>query len=333
MIRCPLDRYPDTERHARLLNQLQAQNMKLYCTPIVNLFAQAGEPIRVSHQKDSYPVRVDARKQQAYEVVQIRNVMRVEKSGEGEASEEVLPFYAIRHGGQKEAPRFYWHASRETSIRQDDRGTDVALHLVDLQFNPVRPAAEVLSLDLLCSNRDLPEQIPFGGSQSGTHTDFSLPGHSMVKRVRLLRKPSASLRQPDKRGLQWRLISHLSLNYMSLVGSGKQALQEMLALYNLTDSPTTLRQIQGISRIHSQPGVTRIADGHFAGFVRGTEIELTLDEDYFVGGGLYLFASVLERFFALYCAPNSYSRLHLKTTHSTEEVAAWPARAGEAIVI
>ncbi|TDR79832.1 type VI secretion system baseplate subunit TssF [Paludibacterium purpuratum] len=332
-IRCFLSAFPDSERHHRLLTGLQPQHFKLGCTPMINLFAQPGEPIRVTHQKAGYPVTVDARRPQGYEVVQIRKVTRVEKSGEGELSQEVLPFYALRHGSGEDAPRFYWHAGREASTRGGDRGTDVEIHLVDLAFQPVRPASEVLSVALLCSNRDLPEQLPFGGGQSSTRADFTLPGHSVVKRVRMLRKPSSSQRCPSKRGLQWRLISHLSLNYMSIVDAGHQALQEMLALYNLSESAANQRQIQGIRAVRSQPSVTRVSGRDFSGFVRGTEIHLTLDEDHYVGGSPYLFAALLERFFALYCTPNSFTRLHVHAGPDQEEIAQWPARAGQALVI
>lgn len=332
VIRCAIPRWPDTERHARLLDKLGPQHLKLGCTPIVNLFAHAAEPIRVTHQQTSYPVRADRRKPYAYEVVQIRRVRRVERGGDNECSEEVPAFYT---GGRStgRTARFHWHASRERSARRDDKGTDVALHLVDLDFEPVRPAAEVLSVDLLCSNRDLPEQIPFGGSQSAPHTDFTLPGHPVVKRVRLLRKPSPSLRPPTRRGLQWRLISHLSLNYLSIAGEGKETLQELLGLYDLTGSSVTNRQVQGIVSIDSGPGVARVAGRDFSGFVRGTDISLTLDDDYFVGASSYLFASVLEHFFALYCAPNSFVRLRVRSARQQREIAAWPPRSGEALVI
>ncbi|MNR28490.1 hypothetical protein D3C85_1458160 [compost metagenome] len=107
----------------------------------------------------------------------------------------------------------------------------------------------------------------------------------------------------------------------------------MLTLYNLGEAAANVRQIQGIVGISSQPAVQRVNGRHFSGFVRGTEITLTLDADYYVGGSVYLFASVLERFFALYCAPNSFTRLRVKTVQRDEEVATWPARAGEALVI
>jgi len=333
VIQCMIDRYPDAERHQRLLNGLTADHFKLGCTPIVNLFTQTGDPIRITHQRDSYPVWVNQSKPNAYEVVQIKRVTRAEITDRSERYDEVPPFYSICHGDEASASRFYWHANREASTRRDDKGMDVALHIVDLDFQPVRPAAEVLSLELLCSNRDLPEQIPFGGGEAGRNTDFILAGHSVVKRVRLLRKPTFSLRPPRRRGLQWRLVSHLSLNYLSLVEGGEDALREMLALYDFSNSPVVRRQIQGIVSISSKATVTRIAGPDFSGFVRGTEITLTLNEDNYVGGSVYLFASVLERLFALYCAPNSFTRLHVRTIQQHEEVAAWPARSGEAIVV
>ncbi|MDR0672277.1 MAG: type VI secretion system baseplate subunit TssF, partial [Zoogloeaceae bacterium] len=332
VIQVGLDRYPDGERHHRLLTGLGAHHFRLGCTPIINLFPQAGEPVRVTHQRESYPVRARGDTPDAFEVVQIQRVTRVEVSGGKEASAVVPPFYDIVHGG---APaRFYWHSTREASVRPGDKGTDLALHLVDLAYEPACPAGEVLSLDLLCSNRDLPERIPFGGGEQARLTDFSLPGQSVVKRVRLLRKPTPSRRLPQRRGLQWRLISHLSLNYLTLVEGNGQALREMLALYNLSGSPVMQRQIQGIAAVGSRPSVARVAGPDFSGFVRGLDITLTLDEDAYVGGSVYLFASVLERFFALYCTINSFTRLHVRTLQRHgEDVLAWPARSGESLVI
>lgn len=328
-----LSEYRDTERHARLSQTLSPSNFKLGCTPAVNLFSQPGEPIRVTHQKASYPVYADSRRPQGYEVISIDEIVRVEKARGEEQIHTVPPFYSVCHGAAGQDDRFFWYASRERSTRAQDKGTDLELQLVELDFSPARPAAEVLSLSLSCSNRDLPEQLPFGGSASATSADFLLPGHSVVKRSRPLRKPSATLRPPSKGGLQWRLISHLSLNYLSIVEGGKSALQEMLTLYNFSDAQALHRQIQGIVSVDSKAAVTRVASRDFAGFVRGTEITLKLDEEFYVGAGLYLFASVLERFFALYCTPNSFIRLKVLGRQQAEEIAVWPARAGEAIVI
>ncbi len=323
-----LESYPDSERHTRLQQTLNASNFKLGCTPAINLFQQAGEPIRISHERAAYSVVPDNRQPLATEVIAIEAVTRGEKSGRHGSAESVPPFYSVNHAPKGQIPQFFWYATRERSTRENDAGTELELALVDLDFSPARPDAEVLSLALLCSNRDLPEQIPFGGSNS----DFTLPNHSVVQRVKLLRKPTSSLRAPPKRGLQWRLISHLSLNHLSLTAQGESALKEMLTLYNYTDSAAVARQIQGIAAIASRPATTRVGGRAYSGFVRGTEIDLTLDESYFVGSGRYLFASVLERFFVLYCGPNHFSRLRLLTKQQEGIVATWTARAGLAVV-
>ena len=331
-IRILFDRYRDSERYLRLIDELTPAQFRLGCTPAINLFRQAAEPIRITHLRDAYPVWPDSRKQHAFEVIHMDNVVRVERAGSDERTQQVPPFYSVNHAASS-GSRFYWHTTREQSTRPNDRGTDVMLSLVEIDFSAARPDAEVLSIEATCSNRDLPEQIPFGGGAAGSHTDFSLPGNAIVKRARALRKPTPTLRAPAKRGLQWRLISHLSLNYLSIVEGGREALQEMLTLYNFSDSQANARQIQGIVSIQSRAAVTRVNSGAFSGFVRGTEIDLTLDDEFFVGTGIYLFASVLERFFALYCTPNSFVRLRLKSRHQTEEVALWKPRSGEAIVI
>ncbi len=324
-----LERYSDSERYARLQQTLNPANFKLGCTPVINLFQQAAEPIRISHEQSTYPVLPDNRQPLTAEVIAIESVTRAEKTGRHETSEEVPPFYSIQHAGAQQSHKYFWYATRERSTRDGDKGTEVELALADLDFTPARPDAEVLSLNLLCSNRDLPEQIPFGGGSS----DFSLPNHSIVKRVKLLRKPTPSLRAPAKRGLQWRLISHLTLNHLSLTANGENALKEMLTLYNYTDLAAVSRQIQGITGIDSRAATTRVSSRSYSGFVRGTEIDLTLDETYFVGSGLYLFASVLERFFAMYCSPNHFSRLRLLTQQQEDVVFTWTARAGTALVI
>lgn len=326
-----LKHYPESERHSRLLQTLNPGNFKLNCTPAINLFRHPATPVRISHRKTTYPVTADGRKPRAFEVVAIDSVTSVERSGDLEQVRTIPPFYSIQHHGEDAAQRFYWYATREPAVHENDDGTEVEIAFVDSQFTPQRPEMEVLSLNLTCSNRDLPTHLPFGGS--GPQSDFMLPQFAVVKRTRLLRKPTASRRLPAKPGLHWRLISHLSLNHLSIVEEGTDALKEMLNLYNHTQSTLAARQIQGIVAVSSQPATTRISGKHFSGFARGIDIAVTLDENAFVGSSMAIFGGVLERFFALYCGPNSFTRLTLYSKQQEKEIGKWPARAGEALVI
>jgi type VI secretion system protein ImpG len=131
----------------------------------------------------------------------------------------------------------------------------------------------------------------------------------------------------------WHLISHLSLNHLSLVEDGRDALQQILRLYDFTDSPFARKMIDGITDLKSRPHFAPIVSDNGVTFARGTRVELELDEEQFVGGGVYLFASVIERFLALYATLNSFTQLTARTRQRKEVVREWPPRAGHKILV
>ena len=137
-----------------------------------------------------------------------------------------------------------------------------------------------------------------------------------VVRINCLIKPTP-VRRPSLGGaLQWRLISHFSLNYLSIVEGGEAALKEILNLYDFDNSAATRQQINGIVSLQSRHVTKRIKRS----FCRGTQVTITFDEDKMVGAGLYLFACVLERFLGQYVSVNSFSQLVLKTIQKKEAI-------------
>ncbi len=129
------------------------------------------------------------------------------------------------------------------------------------------------------------------------------------------------------------LISHLSLNYLSLVDEGKEALQKILELYDFSESPDIRKQITGISAVRSKPHFARVVSEYTVTFARGTRVEMQFDEEQFSGGGTYLFASVLEKFLGLYTSMNSFSQLLAWSRQRKEPLAQWPPRAVQSILI
>jgi type VI secretion system protein ImpG len=156
---------------------------------------------------------------------------------------------------------------------------------------------------------------------------------SAVRKVIALHKPTAPVRPATDKGAFWRLISHLSLNYLSLVGEGKESLQEILRLYNFSRSTYLEKQIGGITELKSDRHFARVVSESGISFVRGTRVEMELDEEQFVGGGVYLFASVLEHFLGLYTSLNSFSQLVARTRQRKEVVREWPPRAGQTVLL
>ncbi len=219
----------------------------------------------------------------------------------------------------------FWRSARRPSGYRDDEGTDVYLSLVDLSSRPVQPNVDALTVRTICSNRDLPARLPFG-NESG---DFELEGAVPLKRIVALIKPTDTLRPPVGKDSLWRLTSQLSLNYLSLVEGGREALQEILRLYNFTGSTYSERQIEGLVGVTSRRHFARVVSEGGVAFARGTQVDIEFDEDQFVGGGVYLFAAVLEYFLGLYVSMNSFSQLRARTRQRKEILRQWSPRAGQ----
>jgi type VI secretion system protein ImpG len=322
-----ISKFERDDRQQTLEAGVSAKTIRPDCSPVVNLFNHTAEPILIDQLRYEYPVVPDVRRRHAYEIFSIEKV--VSTSPQSQEVTEFEPFYSYRHATLRDKKQTFWHATRRPSARRGDEGTDVYLSLVDLSGRPAHANVETLTVRCLCTSRDLPSRLPFG-SELG---DFELEGMPAIKRILTLKKPTPTLRAPVGRGALWRLISQLSLNYLSLVSEGQHALQEILRLYNFTDSTYLEKQIQGISELSSRKHFARVISENGIAFVRGTEVDIRFDEEQFVGGGVYLFASVLEHFLGLYVSMNSFSQLIARTAQRKEVLKKWPPRAGEAILL
>jgi type VI secretion system protein ImpG len=325
-------------RLPRLEQPVTKDTFRLGCAPIVNLFRQIAEPIRLSHAQTEYQVYPDIRRQNATEVYSIDSVVSV--SPGLDETVEYEPFYSFKHAGEREQQRAFWYASRRPSPRKGDSGTEVYLSFVDLNFRPTLPAADTVVVHTTSSNRDLPAKLPFGGKDRSSREDdekgrgeFDLEGAAPLSRIWVLRKPSETFRVPLRRGTQWRIISHLGLNYLSLCDGGREALQEILRIYDFADSSSVRQQINGILSVNGKQVVGRPRSMPWNGFCRGLEVTIELDEQRFVGSGVFLFASVLEKFLGLYTSLNSFTQLVARTRQREELLRRWPPRAGEQILL
>jgi type VI secretion system protein ImpG len=311
--------------NARMLGTLSVNNVLLGCTPVVNLFSQHGVPIRLSHTTDSYPVLADGRRPHAYDVYSIDSVKLVRETPQGQAVVDFHPFYSLRHGQTPEKNGHYWVMRRNEVIATTSPGFETAISVVDIDFDPAASETDTISLELTCTNRDLPALLTYGLAGG----DLFLQGGSNVKEISFLRKPTPAYRFQRGRGAHWRLISHLSLNHLSLSGGGLEAFREMLTLYDLPRSPISQRQISGIEAIHHKPATAWLPGNPFPCLVRGVEVGLTIDEEAFVGGGIHAFAHIVERFLGLYVHANSFTQLVVISKKNGEELLRCTPRSGD----
>jgi type VI secretion system protein ImpG len=204
------------------------------------------------------------------------------------------------------------------------------ISLVDIEHAPFSSGLKQLAISALCTNRDLPLQMPIGKGR----TDFALESGAPVTSVRCIAGPTRPRPALANSDTSWRLVSHLSLNYMSIVDNdesdGALALREMMALYSDSNDASVLRQIEGIKSVSSRPITRRLPATGPISFGRGLEVTVTCEDGAFEGTGVFLLGAVLEAFFARYVSTNSFTETVLRTI-DRGEVMRWPARIGRRV--
>lgn len=311
-----------TERRRVVEFGVNAGTFRLGCTPIVNLFEQSAEPILLNHRSVDYPVVPDARRRLEIESWCVESVVGI-TPGEGEPR-PIEPLYGFRHG-RGDSSGVFWHAIRRRSNWRTDDGTELFISFADLSGRIRAPNAEIASLRVTCYNGELPARLPIGADERG---DFELEMGGPVRRVLCLVKPTVVVQPPLGKPLLWRLISALSLNHLSLVEDGRESLRELLRLHNAGDSAAGERQIQGLADVRSAPSFARVYTDQGLAFVRGKRVDIEFDEENFPGGGMFLFASVLERFLSLHATMNSFVQLTAHSRQRKRPVREWAPRAG-----
>ncbi len=294
------------------------EEIRQYCTPIVNVFPHAADPFRVDQTQAEYRLRPEGSDPLHYEIYSIDRVAGVVP---GTAQErEIIPFYSFRQGTIEGGTTFYY--DRITTSVVDDR-SEHYLSFVDVRGASALPPVETISVDLTATNRRLAEGLRLG--------DVSVPTDSSPEFVRFrnITVPTPSVAPPLGGDQNWRLISHLSLNYVSL--TNVDALRGILELYNLQGlrDPRAARanalRIRGIERGQGRPA-ERIVRGSP---IRGWDVLLEVLEDHYAGDGdLFLFTSVLNEFLNLHASINSFTRLRVHGLQRGEEYL-WPTKIGQ----
>ncbi|MDC8757074.1 type VI secretion system baseplate subunit TssF [Janthinobacterium fluminis] len=299
---------------ARMLRSLAPDRLLLGCTPVVNLFRQAGVPIAVTQTAADYAVLASATHAHAFEVYSLDAVRMLRRRESAGSVTEFRPFYSLRHGEDAGAKGHYWVMRRDEALAATSPGHEQRLTLVDADFAPLRAENSTLSLELTCSNRELPAMLGCGHPDG----DVEKPACAAGRAIRFLRRPTPPCRFASAHGAHWRLISHLTLNHHSLVQEGLPAFREMLTLYDLPQSPISQRQIGGITGLAHAETALWMRGKRGASLVHGIEVRLTLDEQAFVGSGMHLFVQVIDQFLGLYVQLNSFIEL-VALSHKTGE--------------
>ena len=307
----------------------------LNAVPAVNLFHKRCDRVHVTSRDVEQHVVPNRTAGLDFEIYQIESVTGI--SGDGAEDVEFRPFYSstdftsagdvhTAYYTQSRKMRQRSEKERLRGVRTSYLGSEVYLTLVDRDQAPYPSQLDQLAVTALCTNRDLPMLLSVGDDNV-----FHLPEGGPIKTVRTPispTRPNPTLAQGDT---AWRLISHLSLNYLSIAqtsdGSSAAALRELIGIYAPLGNRVTEKQLEGITRVSSRPIVRRMSDEVLSTAVRGIEITIEFDETFFEGTSVYVLGAVMERFFRKYATINSFTETVLRTERRGE-IARWRPTAG-----
>jgi type VI secretion system protein ImpG len=348
-LQAALRRCPDKEVEITILlnrgdpqleKTLDASHFALHCTPVVNLFERRADRINLTGEQFEYHVLVDRTRPLDYEVYAVESVTGY---GSGPGSEQAFrPFYTARDLGSGEQGQAYFQLRREQRMlsqrqrrdgpRSSYIGSEAFISIVDAAQAPYGADLLQLGLTVWCTNRDLPLSMPIGVGK----TDFILDAGAPVSVVRCVAGPSQPYPSFAEGSAAWRLLNHLSLNYLSLLDTdpdgGAVALREMLALYCRADDPHALRQVEGLRSVSSRAITRRMPSPGPITFGRGVEISVTFDDAAFEGTGAFLLGAVLAEFFAEYVSINAFTETVVRTL-ARGAIMRWPAKGGACAIL
>ena len=303
-----LDHLPDW------MPDVRDDSFMLNVTPAVNLFEHSADPVNHDHRSSEYRLMPEAANRLHYQIYSVDSVVGYQQ---GAAKERpYLPFGLLRHDGT--AALSYHTTLRAATV---GRGSDVFLSVA---YPPGEtPLPETLSVQITCTNRQLPEGLKLG--------DLCKPTSSSPDRMsfRNIRPMTSPLNPPTGEALLWRLVSHVSLNFLSIASAVN--LRALLGLYVFSERQEQGQEVANRRRVEGIQEVTATRETRLVGrgsVLRGQQIRIKCRSDFFAGiGDMYLFGCVLDRFIGDYAGINSYTRVELEDAF-TGAVFTWPPRLG-----
>lgn len=299
--------------------RIKPEHVALHCVPAVNLFRRRADRIHVDHASEEQHLISDRSRPLDFEIWGI-DELSAYRTGTA-VDRPILPLYhpSQRRPDSENSGLYYTleRRPRVVSSQSVDRqrthylGSEVFLTLTG-DPHAIRESVHQLGSIQWCTQRDLPSLPPNGGWQNA----FTAESAGPVERIRCLTGPTLprSPMMSDDGDAAWRLISHLSSNYLSLsdgIKGGASMLRDILRLYCDPHDACAGKQVEGISSIEHSPVVRRIPMPGPIAYGRGVAVSLHCDESCFAGGCAFLLASILENYFSRHVTLNSFVELNL----------------------
>lgn len=309
-------------------------NFALYCAPVVNLFQRTSDRIPVTSTRFEYHAVIERTRPLDFEIHSIQKVVGHHNESDRELT--FHPFYAAADVDRRGAgayfsvrrePRVLSERSRRQGPRTGYVGSECFLSLVDSKEAPFSSELRQITVEALCTNRDLSLLTPVGNSSS----DLTLMSSAPIDSIQFIVSPTRPSPALAEREITWRLISHLGLNYLTMTDlnpeQGASALRELLGLYARLGAPGAEAQIGSVQKMAVRAVDRRVPNRGPIVFGRGVSLEIEVDEIPFAGVSPWLLGAVLEQFFTRHVGINAFTELSLRSIQRGH-IGSWKPRVG-----
>jgi type VI secretion system protein ImpG len=310
----------------KLINK---DNFVLGCTPVVNIFESKGEPIIIDQKQSEYHVIADAHR--GWEGIEVYAIKGVDiNSAQHDKEITCSPYFGKKFTSQEKEYCLYWHTFKKACWELGDyylAGYESFLSFSNIGYLQDLSDNIIVTPDLLCTNRELPTQLPFGGDKPKLrfwHTNYEL-----VESMRCITAITPPRYRDKNKVASCDLASHLFLNQICFANGSDtlRILQDNLALYHYDDDYDNSLVRNGLLAVETKMVTERHPETLRHGFCKGIELTITIDENYFAENNMYLFGCILHEFLTRSCSLNSFIRLILKNNRGGE-IHRWKARLG-----
>lgn len=311
-----------------IASHISAEHFQLNATPVVNIYSQTAEPIRITQTNSHYPVIADARNRENVTVYSVESACI---SDGGDNIIKLGRFFDFE-GYADFSGRPFWHVS-DQAVEGKGGQMEPSISLHNLPLDILGSKRHLLLLDCLVTNGQLPHELWKHGKLPSMSLYEANPG---IQQASVCMPVKPAIVDHDKHGRHWKLISHLNLNYMSMKNTldATGILKEILSLYDFKKSPETRKMIDGFEVAAIEPEARRIDSSvGLSFFGRGTHFLIRLNPHDFPGSSPFLFCSVLDRFLSMYTSINSFTRLEVTLSQTEETYYSWVPRSGDQCLI
>ena len=307
------------------------EHIRTNCVPAVNLFPHTATPLQVDGTRTEYQLRPEGTAPDHFDIFSVERVF-----GHAKRSSQPVdyqPFFSFHRpkADVGEQPVMYQVILRPPVANRSTSRDDLPAYPASPTYlSFVEPSGgavamqSIVSVDLLCTNRDLPLRLRPGEICKPTG---DIPSTLAFHDIGSVSAPAPAPVGGD--GL-WRLFAHVLVGLDAL--KDRDSLRILLQLYHF---PARFNQasrqkleslLDAVADISPVPDVRMV--GRPPAVMRGTRIDLSVHEDRFAHFGEFvLFGGALENFLAESTAINSYTQLHMRGIDHGIEIS-WPARIG-----